>query len=67
VVVTVNGAATDGVTFTVVPGTGTTILTDSIVGHPSTTYSHQNLGGRNFMTSIAAPGAQAAAAGATPR
>jgi hypothetical protein len=54
VVVMVNGLASDGMPFTVLPGIGTTVLSDSM--GRTTNYAYQNMGGRNFMTSIAGSG-----------
>ena len=47
---TVNGVASNGMTFTAFPGIGATGLTDSM--GRTTIYGYQNIGGRNFMTSI---------------
>jgi RHS repeat-associated protein len=54
VVVTVNGNASNGTTFTVVLVTGQTVLSDSMAR--TTTYGYENIGGRNFMTAIAGSG-----------
>jgi RHS repeat-associated protein len=54
VVVTVAGAASNAMTFTVIAGVGTTILTDSMAR--ITVYGYQNIDGRNFVGSIAGTG-----------
>jgi RHS repeat-associated protein len=50
VVVTVNGNASNGTTFTLALVTGQTVLSDSMAR--TTTYGYENIGGRNFMTAI---------------
>ena len=54
VVVAVNGVASNGMTFTVTAGVGTTILSDSM--GRNTVYGYQGIDGRNFMGSIAGSG-----------
>jgi YD repeat-containing protein len=54
VLVTVNGVASNALTFTVIPGAGTTFLYDSM--GRLTIYGYQNIDGRNFVGSIAGSG-----------
>jgi RHS repeat-associated protein len=54
VVITVDGTASNGADFTVLPDTGTTTLSDSMAR--ITVYGYQNLDGRNFVGSIAGTG-----------
>ena len=54
VVVTVNGVASNGMTFTVASEHGATVLSDSM--GRVTVYGYQNIDGRNFMSSVAGSG-----------
>jgi YD repeat-containing protein len=54
VVVTVDRLTSNGVTFTAFASTGATGISDSM--GRLTIYGYQNIGGRNFMTSVAGSG-----------